>query len=70
MMLGVGYTVFSEWLNVQVWQTWTYSEVMPVVPLLGTGALPILQWVVIPLAALLAARHMTRHMKGAYQCTT
>ncbi|KAB2850231.1 MAG: hypothetical protein F9K44_05535 [Hyphomicrobiaceae bacterium] len=50
--LGVGYTVFSEWLNVAVRGTWTYSKLMPVLPPLGTGLTPLLQWFLVPTLAL------------------
>jgi hypothetical protein len=53
---GVAYTVFSEWLNIVVRQTWAYSDLMPVVPVIGTGLSPLLQWVVVPLLALEFAR--------------
>lgn len=33
---GVGYTLFSEWLNTQVTMSWQYSETMLRVPPLGT----------------------------------
>lgn len=49
--LGLGYTIFSEWLNIEVRQSWAYSEFMPVIPLIGTGLSPIAQWIVIPVAA-------------------
>lgn len=52
LILGVGYTVYSEWLNVSVRGSWSYSEIMPVIPLLGTGLSPLLQWIVVPTAAL------------------
>jgi hypothetical protein len=35
--LGVTYTIFSEWLNVSVRGSWAYSDLMPVLPLIGTG---------------------------------
>ena len=47
-IVGVVYTVFSEWLNVSVRGSWTYAAMMPVVPPLGTGLSPLLQWFVIP----------------------
>ncbi len=53
---GAAYTVFSEWLNVVVRQTWAYSDLMPVVPVIGTGLSPLLQWVVVPMLALHFAR--------------
>lgn len=48
LILGVGYTIFSEWLNVEVRESWAYSELMPVLPPLGTGLSPILQWLILP----------------------
>jgi hypothetical protein len=53
---GVTYTVFSEWLNLVVRQSWAYSELMPVLPWLGTGLSPLIQWIVIPIGALWLAR--------------
>ena len=50
IILGVAYTVFSEWLNLVVRQSWAYSDLMPIVPPFGTGLSPLLQWIVIPLA--------------------
>lgn len=52
--LGIGYTVFSEWLNAGVRASWTYSDWMPTLPWIGTGLSPLLQWVAIPTLALLA----------------
>ena len=50
---GVAYTGFSEWLNVEVRKAWAYSEWMPIVPILGAriGLSPLLQWLVVPVAA-------------------
>jgi hypothetical protein len=47
--LGVGYTIFSEWLNVSVRGNWAYAPIMPVLPILGTGLSPLLQWIVGPI---------------------
>ena len=46
--IGAAYTVFSEWLNTSVRKSWTYSELMPIVPWIGTGLSPLLQWLVVP----------------------
>ena len=48
---GVAYTVFSEWLNTAVRKSWVYSALMPVLPLIGTGVAPLLQWIVVPALA-------------------
>jgi hypothetical protein len=53
---GVGYTVFSEWLNVEVRRAWTYSASMPTLPWLGTGLSPLAQWVAVPVFGAWAAR--------------
>ena len=43
-------TVFSEWLNIEVRQAWAYRDAMPVIPVLGAGLSPVLQWIIVPLA--------------------
>ena len=48
LVMGMSYTVYSEWLNTVVRKAWAYSELMPVVPLLGTGLSPLMQWLVVP----------------------
>jgi hypothetical protein len=56
--LGVAYTIFSEWFNVGIRGSWAYSDLMPVVPPFGTGASPLVQWVVIPVAGFLLLARM------------
>ena len=53
LLLGIGYTAFSEWLNVEVRRAWAYSEWMPVIPMLGfrVGLSPLLQWAILPATA-------------------
>jgi hypothetical protein len=46
--LGVGATVVSEWLSVEVWGRWAYAPAMPLIPPLGTGLSPLLEWLLIP----------------------
>ena len=48
MFVGVAYTIFSEWLNIVVRESWSYSELMPIVPVIDAGLSPLLQWIVIP----------------------
>jgi hypothetical protein len=38
--LGLGYTLYSEWLNTAVRQSWAYAAAMPMLPLLRTGLRP------------------------------
>jgi len=58
--IGLGYTVFSEWLNVDLRQSWTYTAAMPRLPPWGTGLTPFLQWLLLPPLAMLAMRPTAR----------
>jgi hypothetical protein len=55
VLLGLAYTVFSEWMNTEVRESWAYSTLMPRVPPLGTGLSPTLQWLILPPLAWAAA---------------
>lgn len=59
VLLGLAYTVYSEWLNVSVRGSWAYAPSMPTIPPLGTGLSPTLQWIAVPLAALRAVRRVS-----------
>ena len=59
-MLGAAYTIFSERLNVQVRRSWAYTAAMPVLPGLGTGLAPLLQWLVVPSLAFAITAHRYR----------
>ncbi len=56
VFLGVSYTIFSEWLNIEIRQSWAYSDLMPVIPFINAGLSPVLQWIVIPIVGLWWAR--------------
>ena len=47
-ILGLSYTVFSEYINVFVHQSWTYSSLMPVLPFIYLGVIPLIQWSILP----------------------
>lgn len=53
VVTGVAYTVFSEWLNVYVRQSWSYNSTMPVLNFgsYRIGLAPLAQWLVIPTVA-------------------
>ncbi|SFP84222.1 hypothetical protein [Tranquillimonas alkanivorans] len=55
ILLGVGYTIFSEWLNIVVREAWAYRDIMPVIPVIDAGLTPVLQWIVVPTLAYAAA---------------
>ena len=67
IVLGIAYTAFSEWLNVYVRQSWAYADWMPTVAV-GTiriGVSPLLQWLVVPTLAFLAAKFVARNRMRA-----
>ena len=68
ILFGLAYTVFSEWLNVVVRASWAYSERMPVVSAFGVrlGVSPLLQWIVVPAAALGITRGLTNKSDGGH----
>jgi hypothetical protein len=49
-LMGLAYTIYSEWHNTTVTLSWAYSPAMPT--LFGTGLSPVVQWMVIPVIAL------------------
>lgn len=52
-------TTVMEWLATGPLQRWTYADSMPIVPLLGVGLTPLLQWLLLlPLIMWLTRRHM------------
>ena len=58
VMIGVAYTVFSEWNNTVLRPAWAYSELMPVIRLGGVsfGLSPLVQWLLLPPVALWAVQ--------------
>lgn len=56
ILLAASYTMFSEWLNVEVRGSWAYRDLMPRLPGVGTGLTPLLQWLLVPAAAFWWAR--------------
>ena len=55
LLIGAGYTIYSEWLNTVVRKSWTYTPLMPTLPWIGVGLSPLMQWLIVPSAAMLAA---------------
>lgn len=50
VVLAVFYTLISERINIAQ-GNWAYSSWMPVLPWVEVGVAPLLQWLVVPLAA-------------------
>jgi hypothetical protein len=58
IVLGLAYTAYSEWFNVYVRHVWAYSTSMPKVRFgaIELGLSPLLQWLIVPIAAFLSIR--------------
>lgn len=67
ILFGVGYTAFSEWLNVYVRSAWAYSNFMPTLRLgtAGIGLSPLAQWIIVPIFALAFASGRVRRSCGS-----
>ena len=57
-LIGLAYTVFSEWMNITWLRSWTYAESMPTLDLAGfeLGLTPLAQWLIVPPLALRLGR--------------
>lgn len=47
-LIGLVVTVIAEWGATNWLRWWTYADQMPTLPWIGTGLLPLLQWVILP----------------------
>ena len=65
LLLGIAYTGWSEYSNAIVKRTWSYTPAMPLVPWLGIGITPLLQWLIVPSLALLAASRTPSRVTGS-----
>jgi hypothetical protein len=54
IVLGLAYTVFSEWYNVYRAGAWSYAASMPLVA--GIGLAPLMQWIVVPVLMIIVIR--------------
>ncbi|MGQ9424318.1 hypothetical protein ACXYTJ_00030 [Gilvimarinus sp. F26214L] len=56
LFVGIAITIVFEHLATKTWGRWQYSDMMPVLPVLGTGVLPLVQWILVPLISLALIR--------------
>lgn len=63
VVLGIGYTTWSEWFNTSIRASWGYAAAMPVIG--GVGLAPVLQWMLLPPLVLWLSRPRTSQRTGA-----
>ncbi len=52
LAIGLIITIVFELLATGPLNRWEYDELMPMVPVMGVGASPVAQWVILPLLQL------------------
>ena len=58
--LGIGATIALEWLATAVFERWRYGSAMPTLPWVGTGLVPLAQWILLPPLVVFLARGQLR----------
>lgn len=66
-VIGLLATVGLEYLHTEVTGRWAYDGVMPLLPFLGTGLSPILQWVFVPMFILWYMRRLMPRISETFQ---
>lgn len=56
--VGLLLTIGLEHLHTEITGRWAYDEAMPLLPVIGTGLAPILQWIFVPLLVLWYLRRL------------
>ncbi len=56
---GIAMTIVFELLAIGPLQRWTYGDLMPLLPIIKIGIVPIAQWIVLPPIALWLVRNQT-----------
>ncbi len=59
LLTGVLITIIMEWLATGPLERWQYDSAMLRLPPLGTGLLPLLQWIILPPLILALMRRQT-----------
>ena len=60
-LLGLCYTIYSEFVNVSIKGNWGYTELMPIIPVIEIGGMPFMQWVLVPPVLLWLMRMFSSH---------
>lgn len=50
--VGLLLTIGLEYVHTEITARWAYDGAMPLLPIIGTGLAPILQWIFVPLLVL------------------
>lgn len=56
---GLLITIAFEYVATELLARWEYKSAMPTLPFIGTGLMPLLQWLVLPPIAVVFARYFS-----------
>ncbi len=63
LAIGIGITFGLEYFNTEITGRWTYGDWMPILPVLGTGLAPVVQWLLVPWLSLWYLRRLHQTTK-------
>ncbi|MGY9046863.1 MAG: hypothetical protein ACKVKF_07290 [Rhodobacterales bacterium] len=63
--VGLLLTIVLEYLHTEITGRWAYDGAMPLLPVIGTGLAPILQWIFVPLLVLWYLRRLHPNIGGS-----
>lgn len=66
VLVGLGITVAIEFWATEVAGRWTYAKAMPVIPALGVGLAPMIQWLTLPLLVVWFVRRQVTWAKSSW----
>jgi hypothetical protein len=60
VLMGFAYTFLSEYVNVHIKGSWSYSEYMPLLPFTNIGLVPLVQWIILPPVIIFITKRQVR----------
>ncbi len=63
--VGLLLTIGLEYVHTEITGRWSYDGVMPLLPVIGTGLSPILQWIFVPLLVLWYLRRLAPNVSDS-----
>lgn len=60
-VFGFSYTLISEYINVYIKHNWSYSQIMPLLPFINVGLVPLVQWIILPPVIVFITKRQIRY---------
>ncbi len=62
LSVGILMTIVLEWINIYLLGRWYYADIMPVIPMINVGMVPLLQWLIVPLVLIFLLKRGERYL--------